>query len=96
MSDAEDFSEDYRASKLGKIVGEPTGGWIIFTSDTALLDGSSLRLPTSTIRAVRDGKVLEMNPRPVDIPVTRPIGESYTPHDAQLDAAGKELLGELK
>jgi len=95
LSDAEDFSEGYRASKLGKIVGEPTGGWIIFTSGTTLLDGSTLRLPTSTIRATRDGQVMEMNPRPVDIPVVRPIGESYTDHDAQLDAAVKELLGEL-
>ncbi len=95
LSDAEDFSEGYRASRLGKIVGEPTGGWIIFTSGTALLDGSSLRLPTSTIRSVRDGKVMEMNPRPVDVPVIRPIGESYTPHDAQLDAAVKELLTEV-
>jgi Tol biopolymer transport system component/C-terminal processing protease CtpA/Prc len=95
LSDAEDFSEGYRASKLGKIVGEPTGGWIIFTSGTTLLDGSSLRLPTSTIRSTRDGKVMEMNPRPVDIPVTRPIGESYTDHDVQLDTAVKELLGQL-
>jgi tricorn protease len=95
LSDAEDFSEGYRASKLGKIVGEPTGGWIIFTSGTTLLDGSSLRLPTSTIRSTRDGKVMEMNPRPVDIPVTRPIGESYTDHDVQLDTAVKELLGQV-
>jgi C-terminal processing protease CtpA/Prc len=95
LSDAEDFSEGYRASKLGKIVGEPTGGWIIFTSGTTLLDGSSLRLPTSTIRSTRDGKVMEMNPRPVDVPVTRPIGESYTDRDVQLDTAVKELLGQL-
>ncbi|TVT41161.1 PDZ domain-containing protein [Hymenobacter setariae] len=95
LSDAEDFSEGYRASKLGKIVGEPTGGWIIFTSGTTLLDGSSLRLPTSTIRSTRDGKVMEMNPRPVDVPVTRPIGESYTDRDIQLDTAVKELLGQL-
>jgi hypothetical protein len=46
---------------------------------TSLLDGSSLRLPTSTIRSTRDGQVMEMNPRPMDVPVTRPIGESYTP-----------------
>jgi tricorn protease len=95
LSDAEDFSEGYRASKLGKIVGEPTGGWIIFTSGTTLLDGSTLRLPTSTIRSTRDGKVMEMNPRPVDVPVTRPIGESYTDHDVQLDTAVKELLGQV-
>jgi len=38
---------------------------------------------------------MEMNPRPVDIPVTRPVGESYTGRDSQLDAAVKELLGEI-
>ena len=96
LSDAEDFSEGYRASGLGKIVGEPTGGWIIFTSAATLLDGSSLRLPGSTIRATRDGQVMEQNPRPVDVAVTRPIGESYTGHDTQLDAAVRQLLGQLR
>ena len=95
LSDAEDFSEGYRASGLGKIVGEPTGGWIIFTSGATLLDGSTLRLPTTTIRAVSDGKVMEMAPRPVDVPVTRPIGESYTGQDAQLTTAVQTLLDQL-
>ena len=39
LSDAEDFTEGYRALKLGPVVGEPTAGWIIFTSDVGLLDG---------------------------------------------------------
>jgi hypothetical protein len=39
---------------------------------------------------------MEGHPRPVDIAVTRPIGESYTGRDSQLDAAVKELLAELK
>jgi tricorn protease len=76
-------------------VGEPPSGWIIFSSGTTLLNGSSLRLPTSTIRATRDGQVMEMNPRPVDVPVTRSIGERYTTRAVQLDTAVKELLGQL-
>ena len=32
-------------SKLGKVVGEPTAGWIIYTWNTRLIDGSVLRLP---------------------------------------------------
>ena len=96
LSDAEDFTEGYRAERLGKVVGEPTAGWIIFTSGATLLDGSSVRLPFSTIRATRDGKVMEMNPRAVDVAVTRPIGESYSGKDVQLDTAVKELLGQLK
>jgi len=35
---------------------------------------------------------MELNPRQVDIPVTRPVGETYTGRDSQLDAAVKELL----
>jgi hypothetical protein len=36
-----------------------------------------------------------MHPRPVDIPTSRPVGESYLGRDSQLDAAVKELLAEL-
>jgi hypothetical protein len=38
---------------------------------------------------------MEMNPRPVDVPVTRPIGETYTGRDSQLDTAVKELLAQI-
>ena len=94
LSDAEDFSEGYRTLKLGTIVGEPTGGWIIYTGGTTLIDGSNLRLPFIKITA-SNGTPMEMHPRPVDIPVVRPIGESYTGLDSQLDAAVKELLKQL-
>ena len=33
LSDAEDFTEGYRTLKLGPVVGEPTAGWIIYTSE---------------------------------------------------------------
>jgi C-terminal processing protease CtpA/Prc len=49
LSDAEDFTEGYRALKLGKVVGEPTAGWIIYTSGTRLIDGTTLRLPGTRI-----------------------------------------------
>ncbi|HWC96444.1 MAG TPA: S41 family peptidase [Candidatus Sulfopaludibacter sp.] len=94
LSDAEDFTEGYRALKLGKVVGEPTAGWIIFTWGTTLLDGTSFRLPHSRIRGA-DGSDMELHPRPVDIQVSRPVGESYTGKDSQLDAAVKALLGQL-
>jgi tricorn protease len=92
LSDAEDFTEGYRALKLGPVVGEPTAGWIIFTSDVGLLDGSSsVRLPFIRITDT-NGKDMEMHPRPVDVLVQRPVGESYTGRDSQLDAAVAELL----
>ena len=94
LSDAEDFTEGYRALKIGKVVGEPTAGWIIFTWNQSLIDGTNLRLPRMKITA-NDGSDMELHPRPVDIEVTRPIGETLTGRDSQLDAAVKELLRQL-
>ena len=91
LSDAEDFTEGYRSLKLGKVVGEPTAGWIIYTGSEQLIDGSVLRRPFIKITA-NDGTDMELRPRPVDVEVDRPVGESYSGHDAQLDAAVKTLL----
>ncbi len=91
LSDAEDFTEGYRALGLGKVVGQPTAGWIIFTGGEPLIDGSSVRLPGTRIRDGR-GQDMEMNPRPVDITVDRPLGETDSGTDAQLAAAVKALL----
>lgn len=94
LSDAEDFTEGYRSLKLGKVVGEPTSGWIIYTWNSTLLDGSGFRMPRVRVQD-NNGQTMELNPRPVDLPVTRPIGESYTGRDSQLDAAVKELLKQI-
>jgi Tol biopolymer transport system component/C-terminal processing protease CtpA/Prc len=94
LSDAEDFTEGYRTLKLGKVVGEPTSGWIIYTGSQTLVDGSTMRMPATRITTL-DGSNMELNPRPVDVPVTRPIGESLTGKDSQLDTAVKELLRQL-
>ncbi|UFH55590.1 S41 family peptidase [Spirosoma sp. KNUC1025] len=94
LSDAEDFTEGYRSLKLGKVVGEPTAGWIIYTSAAQLIDGSNVRLPFIKITD-NAGKNMELAPRPVDIAVTRPIGESYSGKSIQLDKAVTELLKEL-
>jgi Tol biopolymer transport system component/C-terminal processing protease CtpA/Prc len=94
LSDAEDFTEGYRAMGLGKVVGEPTAGWIVYTSNVSLIDGSTVRLPSTRI-TTSDGSPMEMHPRPVDVSVVRPIGESYTAHDSQLDAAIATLLEQI-
>ena len=92
LSDAEDLTEGYRALKLGKVVGEPTAGWIIFTWNVNLFDGTTFRLPRQLITGA-DGVDMELNPRQVDAPVTRPIGETFTGKDSQLDRAVRELSG---
>ena len=91
LSDAEDFTEGYRSLKLGEVVGEPTAGWIIFTGAQPLIDGSAVRVPGWRIQDLR-GQTMEMHPRPVDVEVARPLGETETGSDAQLERAVQELL----
>jgi tricorn protease len=94
LSDAEDFTEGYRTLRLGQVVGEPTAGWIIYTWNQALIDGTTFRLPRMRVTA-NDGSDMERNPRPVDVEVTRLIGETLTDKDSQLDVAVRELLKQL-
>ncbi|THD62870.1 MAG: peptidase S41 [Phenylobacterium sp.] len=94
LSDAEDFTEGYRALKLGKVVGVPTAGWIIYTSNVPLVDGSVVRLPSTRIQGAA-GDDMELHPRPVDVTVERPLGETLAGKDAQLEAAVSELLKQL-
>jgi len=91
LSDAEDFSEGYRALGLGKIVGEPTSGWIIYTSNVTLFDGTVVRLPFIKITDSK-GQNMELAPRPVDIAVSNELGEDK---DRQLERAVKELMRQL-
>ncbi len=91
LSDAEDFTEGYRVLGLGKVVGVPTAGWIIYTSQIPLIDGSVFRVPFIRIDG-SDGKNMERNPRPVDMTVERQLGETLAGKDTQLDVAIAELL----
>jgi len=94
LSDGEDFTEGYRALELGPVVGEPTAGWIIYTSNIQLFDGTSYRVPFIEVRGAA-GDVMELNPRPVDFEVERPAGESYSGRDIQLDRAIEALLARI-
>jgi C-terminal processing protease CtpA/Prc len=94
LSDAEDFTEGYRTLKLGKVVGVPTAGWIIYTSNVPLVDGSVVRLPGTRIQGAA-GDDMELHPRPVDLTVERPLGDTLQGKDTQLDAAVAELLKSL-
>ncbi len=95
LSDGEDFTEGYHTLELGKVVGTPTAGWIIFTGAQRLIDGSSVRVPGDRIKDTR-GQDMEMHPRPVDVEQLRPLGETETGEDIQLKAAVTTLLGQLK
>jgi len=94
LSDAEDFTEGYRSLHLGKVVGTPTAGWIIYTDGEQLIDGSTVRLPNTRVQDLR-GETMEGHPRPVDIEVIRQPGETLDGHDSQLEKAVTELLSQI-
>ncbi len=95
LSDGEDFTEGYRSLNLGKVVGTPTAGWIIFTGAQRLIDGSSVRVPGYRIQTSK-GDDMEMHPRAVDVEVLHPLGETQSGEDAQLKKAVDTLLEQLK
>lgn len=90
-SNTEMLSESYRRLRLGKVVGRPTAGAVIWTYSIQLLDGARLSLPRLYV-VTPEGEDLEGSGRPVDVEVTRPLGEWANGRDRQLDAAVATLL----
>jgi C-terminal processing protease CtpA/Prc len=93
-SNAEMFSEGYRALGLGKVVGKPSAGAVIWTWGWQLLDGSWFRLPRIAVHSLA-GENLEGAARPVDFDVDRPLGEWERGRDRQLDEAIRHLLEQI-
>ena len=95
LSDAEMTAQGFKALKLGKIVGNGTYRWIIFTTAVSLVDGSSVRLPAYGCYTL-DGKDLEMNGVQPDILIINSFDDKLTGRDPQLDKAIEEILKKLK
>ena len=94
LSDAEDFTEGYRELHLGKVVGTPTAGWIIYTGGRELIDGSVVRVPFTRVQDL-SGQTREMHPRAVDVEVVRQPGETLDDTDSQLERAVTVLLEQI-
>lgn len=95
LSDAEMTSQGFKALKLGKIVGNGTYRWIIFTSGVGLVDNSSVRMPGWGCYTL-DGKDLEMNGVQPDILVINSFEDKLTGKDPQLDKAIEEILKQIR
>lgn len=52
-SDAEIFPHAFRTWGLGKLVGEPTGGFVIGTRNGTLIDGSTFRMPRIGVHTIK-------------------------------------------
>ncbi|MBW7995080.1 MAG: peptidase S41 [Candidatus Glassbacteria bacterium] len=96
FSNAEIFAHAFKTLDLGPLIGQTTGGAVISTGATRLIDGSVFRLPFrgwyvqgSDINMERQGAV-------PDIIVPEPPGEEGSGADIQLERAVRELLGRIK
>jgi len=94
LSNAEMFAEGYRRLGLGTIVGNGSCGWVIWTWGTRLLNGGYLRLPRLAVTTLEGEDLDEVSRRP-DVYVDRPLGQSLTGEDDQLDGAVRVLLEQI-
>ena len=95
LSDAEMTSAGFKALKLGKIIGNETYHWIIFTSGVGLVDGSFVRMPAWGCYTL-DGKDLEKTGVKPDILIINSFEDKINKRDPQLDKAIDILLKQLK
>jgi C-terminal processing protease CtpA/Prc len=95
LSDAEMTATGFKALKLGKIVGNETYHWIIFTSGAGLVDGSFVRLPSWGCYTL-DGNDIEKTGVTPDIKVINSFEDKIGGRDPQLDRAIEEAQKEAK
>jgi tricorn protease len=94
-SDAEVFPNAFRERGLGKLIGMPTPGWIIFTRNYTLVNGHGFRVPRWGWYRL-DGVDLELTGVEPDIRVDWPYEAYRDGEDPQLRAAVDHLLEELE
>ena len=95
LSDAEMTTQGFKALKLGKIVGNETYHWIIFTSGMSLVDGSTVRMPSWGCYTL-EGADIERNGVKPDVLVVNTFEDKINGRDPQLDKAIEEILKQLK
>ncbi len=95
LSDAEMTAAGFKALKLGTIIGNETYRWIVFTTATSLVDGSSVRLPSWGCYSL-DGKDIEFSGVSPDIKVLNEFDDKLNGRDPQLDKAIEVILNQLK
>jgi C-terminal processing protease CtpA/Prc len=95
LSDAEMTSQGFKQLKLGKIIGNETYHWIIFTSGAGMVDGSFVRLPGWGCYTL-DGKDLEATGVAPDIKVINTFEDKISGKDPQLERAIEEVMKQLK
>ena len=94
-SNGEIFTHAIKTLGRGKIVGAPTSGGVIATSDIALLDMGTLRLPHRGW-FLPDGTDMELHGTVPDIVLWNEPGDAAEGLDRQLEAAIRALKEEVE
>jgi tricorn protease len=90
------FPAGFRALGLGKVIGTPTAGAVIGTGSYRLIDGSTVRTPSTGVY-LADSRRTNMENYGVqpDILVDNTPEDNLAGRDRQLEAGVQELLKEL-
>jgi tricorn protease len=94
-SNGEIFTHAIKTLKRGKVVGAPTGGAVIATSEMPLLDVGTLRLPHRGW-FLPDGTDMELHGTQPDVVVWHEPADLIAGVDRQLDAAIRTLKEEVE
>jgi tricorn protease len=95
LSDAEMTAQGFKELKLGKIIGNETYRWIIFTSGIGLVDGSFVRMPAWGCYSL-SGKDLELSGVQPDLLIINTFDDKLNGRDPQLIKAIDEIMKQLK
>ncbi len=93
-SDAEVFPSAFRTLGLGKLVGQPTGGYVIGTGQVQLIDGSVLRIPRIGVYTPAGVDMDKEGVRP-DVLVEPQPDQLAKGRDAQLEKAVEVLQADV-
>jgi C-terminal processing protease CtpA/Prc len=91
-SNGEMFPSAMRTRGLARLVGMPTPGYVIWTSEMRLVDGTGARMPGSGVFRL-DGTNMENNGERPDVLVPMSPEDWLADRDPQLDTAIELLLG---
>jgi tricorn protease len=94
-SDAEMFPDGFRTLGLGKLVGMPTYGAVIGTGAYRLLDGSTIRTPSSGVFTVKGENMENFGVQP-DVFVDNTPPDFLAGHDRQIERAIEVLRGQMQ
>lgn len=95
FSNAEIISHAFKTLKRGTLVGQQTGGGVISTGSTTLVDGTTVRVPYRGWY-LPDGTDMENNGAMPDLLVPQTPEDESRGEDAQLRAAVEDLLKRAK